>query len=226
MKRSRRLSLDQLAPNLLQIPTAPGALSPLAIFGDQHPLEIEVGCGKGHFLLEAALAHADVNYLGIEIDRKHQLFAATRMAKRGLQNVRIACADARLFLRDRIPDGCCQALHVYFPDPWWKRKHRKRRVFTEDFARQCARVLAPGGKLLLATDVDEYFKLMIELVKSVPTLVQLMSIVVDPSGRPPVFATNFERKALSIGSPIYRATFQRKNADGSMPQLGARAEPG
>ena len=164
MKRSRRLSLNQLAPPLLDIAPETGLLTPAAIFDNPGPLEIEVGSGKGQFLVETALAHPEVNYLGIEIDRKHQLYAATRMAKRRLANVRIACTDARLFLRDRTPADCCQALHVYFPDPWWKRRHRKRRVFTEDFARQCERVLAPGGHLYLATDVDEYFQIMLELV--------------------------------------------------------------
>src|SRR5205807_6062384 len=102
--------------------------------------------------------------VGIEIARKYQLFTATRIAKRRLQNVRLARADAREFLRDFIAPDSCQAVHVYFPDPWWKKRHLKRRVFTPEFAGQCERILRSGGLLYIATDVEEYFQVITELV--------------------------------------------------------------
>src|SRR5205814_6765838 len=120
--------------------------------------------GKGLFLLTESQARPGVNFFGIEIVRKYQLFTANRLAKRGLGNVRLACADARVLLRDVVPAASVQAVHVYFPDPWWKKRHHKRRVFTPEFAAQCARILRPGGRLHVVSDVGEYFQVMTELL--------------------------------------------------------------
>src|SRR5262249_23081447 len=124
------------------------------------PLEIEIGFGKGAFLLDQATKHPERNYLGIEIDRGLQLYVATRVAKRALPNVRLVGTDARRYLTDCLKFESATAVHVYFPDPWWKRRHRKRRVFTAELAEQCERILFPEGKLHIATDVEEYFFIM------------------------------------------------------------------
>src|SRR5262249_55307395 len=165
MRRPARVPVEELAPYLLDAPADPAApLDWPAVFGNANPVEVEVGFGKGLFLLNAAGSKPGVNFLGIEIVRKYQLFAATRFAIRGLCNVRLAQRDARLILRDAVPAASLQALHVYFPDPWWKTRHRKRRVFTHEFAAQCERTLRPGGRLHLATDVGDYFQVMTELL--------------------------------------------------------------
>src|SRR5439155_18074092 len=122
-----RLPAEALAPHVLETPPpAPGTSPPSepidwqALFGNDHPVEVEVGFGKGLFLVTAGAANPQTNYFGIEIVRKYQLYAATRLAKRGLGNVRVTCGDARQILRDRVVTGSVQAVHVYFPDPWWK----------------------------------------------------------------------------------------------------------
>src|SRR5579859_2864929 len=206
MRRTNRLPLEQLAPYLLDTPETPRPFVWPQCFGNDHPVEIEVGFGKGLFLLNSALAHPDVNFLGIEIMRKYQLYSATRMAKRGLKNVRLAKADARLFLRDFVPADSVRAVHVYFPDPWWKKRHHKRRVFTVEFAREGERVLQPGGRLHIATDVEEYFGIMTELLAEQTRL----RPVVTPEGPSEVVSiTNFERKALAKGTPVYRAVWEK-----------------
>jgi tRNA (guanine-N7-)-methyltransferase len=207
--RARRLPLEELAPYLLEAPEPPAPLAWQHVFGNPHPVEVEVGFGKGLFLLTAAQACPQVNFVGVEIVRKYQLFAATRIAKRGLRNVRLACGDARLFFRDRVPAGSVHAVHVYFPDPWWKKRHEKRRLFTAEFAVQCARVLRPGGRLLLATDVADYFQVMTQLVAEQTALRALP----PPEDRAPEhdldYLTNFERKFRKEGRPIYRAAYER-----------------
>src|SRR5262249_45825303 len=181
-------------------------------FGNSHPVEIEVGFGKGLFLLTSSQTRPDVNFLGIETERKYQLFAATRMAKRRLTNVRLARADARLFLRDFVASDSCQAMHVYFPDPWWKKRHLKRRVFTPEFAVQCERILQPGGRLHLATDVAEYFDLITRLVSD-HTHLQHDPEENAPQAAPELdYRTNFERKARLQGMAIYRACYRRSGA--------------
>src|SRR5438132_424590 len=106
MRKSSRLPLEALAPYVFET-SEPGGEAPRPVdwrelFGNDHPVEIEVGFGKGLFLVTAGQANPSINYFGLEIVRKYQLFTATRLAKRELHNVRVACADARPFLRERI----------------------------------------------------------------------------------------------------------------------------
>jgi len=211
MRRAKRLPLDELAPFLWQdAPSAPGLVTPpldwRAVFGNDHPVEIEVGFGKGLFLLNAALRSPDVNFFGIEIMRKYQLFTATRIAVRKLTNVRLACADARNFMRTRVRSESIAAVHVYFPDPWWKKRHHKRRVFTAEFVESCTRVLSSGGHLHLATDVPEYFTVMNELSSAQARLERLpLSPILDEQES----ATNFESKARQAGLSVHRAQYRK-----------------
>jgi tRNA (guanine-N7-)-methyltransferase len=209
VRSARRLSLDQLAPYLLEVPEPPQALNWTAVFGNERPVELEIGFGKGLFLLTAARAEPQTSFVGVEIARKYQLFTATRLAKHGVGNVRLAKADARQFLRDWVPVASVQAIHVYFPDPWWKKRHLKRRVFSPDFAARCEQVLVPGGRLHLATDVGEYFAVMTALVAE-QTGLQPMALPPPREAEHDLdYQTNFERKFRKQGKSIHRATYQR-----------------
>jgi len=217
VRHPARLPLEQLEPFLLPLPEPPTFIDWATLFGNPHPVELEVGFGKGLFLLNSALARPDVNFAGVEIVRKYQLFTATRIAKRGLSNVRLACADARLFLRDRVAADSLQAVHVYFPDPWWKKRHHKRRVFTPEFAAECQRVLRPGGRLHLATDVPDYFELSRETVREQTSLVPLPDEAFtgrDGAVGAGDFLTNFERKAILKGTPVSRGVWVKPLAAG------------
>jgi tRNA (guanine-N7-)-methyltransferase len=201
VRRTRRLPLAELEPYLLQTSEV---FKTSEVFGNDHPMEVEVGFGKGLFLVESGQARPDTNFLGIEIERKYQLFTANRLAKRGLKNVRLACADARAFFRDHLAHSSVQAIHVYFPDPWWKKRHHKRRVFTEEFVGQCARVLQPGGILNVITDVADYFALIQTLLAGQPALALLPE---DDTNETNADLTNFERKYRQEGRPILRAKY-------------------
>jgi tRNA (guanine-N7-)-methyltransferase len=214
VRRSPRLPPEELAPCLLEMPSqAPAAprLDGRAVFGNDRPVEVEVGFGKGLFLVTAAQACPGVNFLGVEIVRKYQLFTATRLAKRGLRNVRVACADARFFFRDCLPAGSVQAVHVYFPDPWWKKRHHKRRLFTPEFARECARVLRPGGLLHAATDVEEYAHRIREAVAAQPALRPLPPPETKDPAHDLDYLTNFERKFRQQGKPVYRWRWEKSD---------------
>lgn len=212
MRRARRLPLEELTPYLLEPPEAPTPLDWRAVFGSDGPVEIEVGFGKGLFLVTAAHARPEVNFLGIEIARKYQLFTATRLAKRGLRNVRLVQADARQFLRDRVAPCSCQAIHVYFPDPWWKKRHHKRRLFTPEFIAQCERVLWSAGRLHVATDVEDYFRVITDMVA---TEIHLRPLPPTEARAPAYdldYLTNFERKFRMAGKPIYRIVYEKQSA--------------
>jgi tRNA (guanine-N7-)-methyltransferase len=220
VRASRRLPLEALEPYLLAVPH-PGLLppdSPLlaptppidwqALFGNDRPVEIEVGFGKGLFLLMQAQARPDANFLGIEIERKYALLGATRMARRLLPNVKLACTDARWFMKERVAKASVSALHVYFPDPWWKTRHRKRKLFTLAFADQCVRVLQGAGRLHFATDVADYFAETLVLLNGIAAL--------RPLPAPPSAAeamTNFERKYRQERRAIHRALYEKKIND-------------
>lgn len=212
MRQRRRLPIDQLAPNLF--PDVPrGTVGPpidwAVLFGNDHPVEVEVGFGKGLFLLNAGAARPDVNFFGVEILRKYQLLTATRLAEHKLNNVKVACADARALLRDRVAAGSVQAVHVFFPDPWWKSRHHKRRLFTPEFATAVGHILQAGGRFHLVTDVAEYFDVMRVIVEAMP----LFEESTPPAEHEPQhdldYLTNFERKFRKEGRPIYRAMYLR-----------------
>lgn len=209
MRRAKRLSLEELAPCLLEVPDPPRPLPWPELFGSDRPVEVEVGSGKGLFLLSASATHPEVNFLGIEIVRKYQLFAATRLVKRGRTNVRLVCADGRQFLRDCVAPASVEAIHVYFPDPWWKKRHHKRRLFTAEFAAACAASLRPGGRLRVATDVAEYFQVIKALVAERPDLRELPPPEETAPANDMDYLTNFERKARKQGKQIGRADYQK-----------------
>ena len=140
-----------------------------AFFGNTYPVEIEIGFGKGRFLLEASKRHPKVNYIGVEYAQKYVGLTRERFEKymrhfgvdkaSGIfSNVRLAWTDANYFLTRYVQEASVQAYHIYFPDPWPKKRQRKRRIFrNQDFLSALARTLKLDGRLYVATDYEEYF---------------------------------------------------------------------
>ncbi len=216
MTRPARVPLDALQPYLLDVPHSshlrpeliPTNVEPLdwaALFGRPGPVEIEVGFGKGLFLGDVATAFPATNFLGVEIERKYVLSTAGRLAKRSLTNVKVACTDARWFLKMFVREASVDALHVYFPDPWWKKRHKKRKLFTAEFASEAFRILKPDGVFHFATDVKDYFDESLALVKELNQFREQPW----PADRVPEMMTNFERKYREEGRPIYRTRFAK-----------------
>jgi tRNA (guanine-N7-)-methyltransferase len=127
------------------------------LFGRPCPVEVEIGVGKGRFLLSAAAQRLDVGFLGIERVRKYLRVALDRLNRSGCENVRLVCEDGGFLVRTRIPDQSVAVYHIYFPDPWPKRRHHKRRLITPNFAGHLFRTLCPGGQVKVATDHMDYF---------------------------------------------------------------------
>lgn len=179
------------------------------VFGNNHPVELEVGSGKGLFLLNEARARPDRNYLGIEMAKKYARQGAERLAKATLTNARMLPDDARRFLHEFVPPASLAAVHIYFPDPWWKTRHHKRRVFCEAFVADVSKALPTEGDFHMATDVEDYFGVMMELMAARPDFLAMPR----PEPRVPEhdldYLTNFERKYRIEGRPIYRAHYRR-----------------
>lgn len=159
------VSSDELPPLPDAVLTDPeaGRLDPRAWFAHpDRPFELEIGSGKGTFILEEAKARPDTNFLGIEWAGEFYAYAADRVRRAGLTNVRMLHGDAVEFLRWRCPAGLIRVIHLYFSDPWPKKKHHKNRVVQDRFLSECFRVLGPGGELRIVTDHKDYWAWMEE----------------------------------------------------------------
>ncbi|HTU23985.1 MAG TPA: tRNA (guanosine(46)-N7)-methyltransferase TrmB, partial [Pirellulales bacterium] len=172
----------------------PTPWNPAALFGREAPLEIEVGSGKGLFLSAAAACQPESDFLGIEISHRYARYAATRLAQRGLANARLVHGDALELFSRYVPTATLAAVHTYFPDPWWKARHKKRRVLNEVFLRDIERVLRPGGAFHFWTDVEEYFRTTLALVAEVTGLVGPFAVSEKPAEHDLDYRTHFERR--------------------------------
>lgn len=202
-------SLD-LSRHLKTFDELPNPWDPAALFDRQAPLEVEMGSGKGLFLQNAARATPEHNFLGIEVARMYARFSASRLAKRQLTNAVMVSGDGLRLFRELLPDASLAAVHVYFPDPWWKQRHRKRRVLTPEFLQDVARTLQPGGLLHFWTDVQEYFESTLELLAEVPALRGPEPVKEKSPEHDLDYRTHFERRKRKDGLPIYRSLFTRE----------------
>jgi tRNA (guanine-N7-)-methyltransferase len=206
----RRIDPDlDLAAHLKTWDDLPQPWNAQAVFGRQAPLEVEVGSGKGLFLRTAAALRPDTDFLGSEIAPKYARFAAAGLARRGLANAVVLLGDALRLFGERLPDRSLAAVHVYFPDPWWKKRHKKRRVMRESFVRDVERVLEPGGRLHFWSDVEEYFDTSLDLLRAQTRLEGPLPVPETPAEHDLDYRTHFERRMRLEGETVYRAEFRR-----------------
>ena len=169
------------------------------VFGNDAPVEIEVGCGKGTFLLQAALRAPTRNFLGLERAPRLAVVAERAIAAAGLTNARVLLCDAGCVVPHLIPARSVAIYHLYFPDPWWKRRHHKRRVYTGRFAAAITRTLASDGRVYVATDVPPLLDLIRERFAHA-------GLVVLPAS-PPAPRTVFARRCREEGRALHEAAF-------------------
>jgi len=181
----------------------PRPLNWAELFGNANPVEMEIGMGKATFLTEQAIARPETNFFGIEYARWFWRYASDRLRRHNCLNARTVRAEAFYFIREFVPASSLAVLHVYFPDPWPKKRHNKRRLINEPFMKETMRVLVPGGRLQVVTDHQAYFEEQME-----PTIRASPLQVVDYN-RPgsaiegEFVGTNFERKYRREGRPFY-----------------------
>ncbi len=146
--------------------------------------------------------------IGVELARKYARLAAERAVKSGLTNVRMWPGDAGALLARRIPNASVREVHVYFPDPWWKKRHKKRRVFNETLVASILRILEPGGELHVATDVEEYHGVIRELLARETRFAEIDPPPLNDPEHDHDYLTNFERKYRIEGRPVYRSSYR------------------
>ena len=177
-----------------------------AVFGRVAQVEMEIGVGKGRFLLAAAAAHRDRDWFGLEIEPGYAQIVRIKAERAGLSNLRIERIDGRAFVLRRLSPGCLAGLHVYFPDPWPKKRHHKRRLVDPAWAEAAAHALAPASLLRVASDHEEYFGVIDDVLSNEPLLEKLIP---DEAGDWST-GTSYELKFLKTGRPIYKAVFRRR----------------
>jgi tRNA (guanine-N7-)-methyltransferase len=180
------------------------SLAPLPdIFGNENPVEVEIGCGKAKFLIARAAEFPQINFLGIDVAWKWMKFGVQRSERRGLRNIKFLRADAREAVTYGLRPGSVSVFHIYFPDPWPKRKHRKRRIVTGDFLRVLHERLADVGLVEMATDHEDYHLHMKRAVlQSGVNWRGVRSVTGDRPFAAPVH-TNYEIKYADAGRPLH-----------------------
>jgi len=191
---------------IVQVPVSRDRLDVAGWFDRPGPLELEIGVGKGGFLLRRARKNPAGNFLGIEWANKYLRYAADRMARWGVDNVRLLRTDARHFVTHNLSPACLAAIHVFHPDPWPKRRHHKRRLFQPPFVAAAAEALTAGGLLYVQTDHTEYFEAIRNLLAARPDLVPADNDI-EPAEAP---RTNYEIKYRREGRPIYRIAVRKR----------------
>jgi len=180
-----------------------------AIFGNDRPVQIEIGPGKGTALIHLAELFAGHNFLGIEWANAFYRRTARRMTYWGISNVKMLRTDAREFIIDRVAPASVFAVHIYFPDPWPKHRHAGRRLFIPEFCRALVRVLVPGGKALVATDHDAYFTQIRNTLGTIDRLGESDPFVLgDRCLR--AMRGNYEAKFLGAGRRVFRIAVEKK----------------
>jgi len=173
--------------------------------------EIEIGSGKGTFLVQQGAIQPEVNFLGIEWAGEFFRYAADRMRRRGLENVRVLHGDATEFLRYRCAEGIASVIHLYFSDPWPKKRHHKRRVVQDRSLEDFHRILGEGGELRLVTDHAELWGWYEAHMGRCGELFERREFLIPASaGEGELVGTNYERKFVKEGRPFFSATLIKK----------------
>lgn len=182
------------------------------LFGRSGRVEIEIGSGKGTFLIHQAQAFGQTCFLGIEWARKYYRFAVDRMGRWGVDNVRLIRTDAAQFIADHVPDRSVDGFHLYFPDPWPKNYHHRRRFFQTNTLNRMLCLLKPSGWINIATDHSDYYKQMQAVAQHA---VEAGKVAIIPFMRPAaakdgeIVGTNYERKYQKEGRPTYTLALQK-----------------
>jgi tRNA (guanine-N7-)-methyltransferase len=171
------------------------------VFGNDHAVVLEIGAGKGRFLISSAIEQPEVNFIGVEKSLHYHRVINERVRKRHLTNVRLINHDAFLVVRDMLTDASLREIHIYFPDPWPRKRNQKRRIIRPEVLEQFRRVLVDGGSGIYVTDHRDYFEAAAPLIEAA---FRSERRIPQPEDLP---RTNYEAKYREEGRPIYEVRF-------------------
>ena len=175
------------------------------VFGNRNRVVVEIGSGKGRFLIASAMEQPDVNFIGIEKSLHYYRVIRERVEKRGLRNVRVINHDAFLVFQKMFADKSISEVHIYFPDPWPRKREQKRRIIRPDALAEMRRVLMDGGSGIYVTDHREYFEAAKPLIAQVFETETRIPAPADPP------RTNYEAKYRAQGREIFEVRFWKRS---------------
>jgi tRNA (guanine-N7-)-methyltransferase len=189
------------AQRVLFDPEGVFAIDPAAMFASAGALEVEIGAGKGEFIVERAAQFPERNFLAVELSGVISRMLAVRCGRAELANVRVVRMDARTLVNLMLPDASVAAFHIYFPDPWPKERHHKHRMFTERIVASLSRTLTPGGRLYVATDVADY-------AAEIEQMLAAGGFTRVEAATPGGAATGFARKFIAAKRPVLESEWK------------------
>ena len=204
----QKRALDELWP-VYGIDEGEGQLNLETLFGNDHPVIMEIGFGNGDATWQMALAHPEENYLAVEVHRPGVGHLLLQLEDNGISNVRIAQEDAVELLRRRIPQVSLAGVRIYFPDPWPKKRHHKRRIIQTSFVELLAEKMQAAGILHMATDWEQYAEYMLEVMHNSRDFENLApdgAACLKPEWRP---ATKYEKRGERLGHSVFDLVFRR-----------------
>lgn len=189
---------------MLNITSYGSLINVTEIFGNNNPLEIDLGCGKGRFLCARAISLPNINFIGIDKRLKYLKKTEKKIARAKLSNVRLLNVEASYALGYLLPSACVSAIYIFFPDPWPKRRHHKHRLFNHQFLNILDKILQPRGKIHIATDWKDYFDKITQLFSVDKRFVQIPPFIPTEEER-----TNFEIVFSTKGAWIGRCSYEK-----------------
>lgn len=211
---AQRRALDNLLSRYGVLP-GDDVLDFASLFGRRAPVHLEIGFGNGEALAAMAAAHPEQDYLGIEVHRPGVGALLRRLDADGIHNVRVLVTDASEVLERRIPDASLSAVYLFFPDPWPKKRHHKRRLVQPAFIERLRDKLQPGGTLHLATDEEDYARHMLAVLSQAPDFENLAGAGQFAVRSPVRPLTRFERRGQRLGHGIRDLVFRRRSSSGT-----------
>ncbi|SMC28579.1 tRNA (guanine-N(7)-)-methyltransferase [Andreprevotia lacus DSM 23236] len=200
-------ALNEFGPRFM-IPYAAEALDLDAAFGRSVPRVLEIGFGMGQATAEIAVGRPDSDFLCVEVHTPGVGSLLKLIGEQGIGNIRIVQHDAVEVLEHMLQPGCLDGVHIYFPDPWHKKRHNKRRLVQPDFVKQLVSRIKPGGYLHLATDWEDYAIQMLEVLSAEPALENTADgYAPRPDYRP---LTKFENRGINLGHGVWDLVFKRR----------------
>ncbi|MFA9460493.1 tRNA (guanosine(46)-N7)-methyltransferase TrmB [Thiohalorhabdus methylotrophus] len=208
LTKGQQRALEELLPRFA-VPEAPRVADWPALFGREAPVALEIGIGGGEALVGMAGRHPNWNWVGLDVYPPGVGKLLLSLEAEGLDNVRVGLVDAVDFLADQVPDGSLAACYIFFPDPWSKERHKKRRLIQAPFLDLLAERLAPGADLFLATDWADYAQWMVEVMEAHPRYANIHgpgAFAPRCPDRPP---TKFEERGEQRGHEVYDLHYRR-----------------
>lgn len=209
LTKGQQRALDELFPVYGLAPSEHEVFNFPEIFGNDHPVHLEVGFGNGQSLIQMAAAQPEINFVGIEVHRPGVGNALLQIEDQSLQNVRVICQDAVEVLNNHIPDQSLSAVYIYFPDPWHKKRHHKRRIIQIEFVERLRERMLEKAILHFATDWEDYALHMMEVMKGVEGFTNQAGVGAyseRPDYRP---ITKFEQRGLRLGHGVWDLIFRK-----------------